>query len=507
MDNLVSLSDLITRQKIYQADVIDQLDGSQNKMSQLYNAILEGQVKDDFDAYDLLYEGSENKEALYKLKNRLYDRLLNSVFFLDVSVSKYKDTFEAAKACYKNYALVKLLYGNRKMALAIELAEKTIQKSMKFEFTDINYLLSSILTHHYLIRKYNKSKFKKYSELQDYFLKAMSGEIEVERAYGHLGIVLSQSSAGLKKEEINEYLQQIESIRERQQHIMTLKFNLYAIMFQSFVYFELKEYAKIIELVEEGIELFKKRGVSSGQADYTLNARAALAHFLLKNYDKAEYYYLENLSVVGPSNQNWYTIYNQYFSLKIIQGKYNDAYDILAKVFVTKQFEKTHPLLIQLFKIKEAYMHFLVTLGKVDPSKSQEEPLRKFRLNRFLNDVPTYAKDKRGVNISILIIQMILLVQNKKYNQVLDKLDALNMYSHRYLRGDHTFRSNCFIKMLAKLPDAGYHPVRWERYVTKFRKRLDEYPYELSYNNLDLEVLPFETMYDLVLEMLQTNKK
>jgi len=85
---------------------------------------------------------------------------------------------------------------------------------------------------------------------------------------------------------------------------------------------------------------------------------------------------------------------------------------------------------------------------------------------------------------------------------IIDKLDALNMYSHRYLRSDSTFRSNCFIKMLAKLPDADYHPIRWERYVKKYRQRLDEHPFELSYHNLDLEVIPFETLYDLVLEML-----
>ncbi len=146
-------------------------------------------------------------------------------------------------------------------------------------------------------------------------------------------------------------------------------------------------------------------------------------------------------------------------------------------------------------------------LGKIDPSKSDDKPLRKFRLGRFINDAPTYSKDKRGVNISILVIQLLLLVQNKKYLELLDKLDALNMYSHRYLKSDNTFRSNCFIKMLAKLPDADYHPIRWERYVKKYRQRLEEHPFELSYHNLDLEVIPFETLYDLVVEMLEKQKK
>ncbi|WP_262914216.1 hypothetical protein [Portibacter lacus] len=37
----------------------------------------------------------------------------------------------------------------------------------------------------------------------------------------------------------------------------------------------------------------------------------------------------------------------------------------------------------------------------------------------------------------------------------------------------------------------------------KYRQRLEEYPFELSYPNIDLEVIPFETLYDLILEMLE----
>ncbi len=508
MEVLKSLAELLTRQKLYQAELIDEATLNQSKVGDLYHYIVNGKISSDQDAYSLIYDGQEKPASLKKLKSRLYDKMINSIFFIDQSGPNYKDLFLAAKSCYKNYAAIRLLWGNRKNDVGADLAEKTIKISIKYEFTDLNFLLSSLLCTYYLTFTRNFKKYEKYKNLKEYYLEALFAESTAEELYGSLGIDLSKSSSGLSDEQLNFYSSKLSFLVEKRQSIKTTRFNLHSFLFQANLLLELKNYEQIISLADEGMAFYKSKGIKSSDAEYFLRTRAAVASFLLKKYQVAENLYKQNLQITGPSTSNWYATYNFYFALNIIQEKYLESYEIISKIFNTKEFEKrAHPMLVQLYKIKEAYIHFLVQLGKIDPSKSTEAPLRKFRLNRFLNDVPTYSKDKRGANISILIIQMLLLVQNKKYNQVIDKLDSLNMYSHRYLRSDNTFRSNCFIKMLAKLPDADYHPIRWQRYVKKFRDRLDEHPFELSYHNLDLEVIPFETLYDLVVEMLERLKK
>ncbi len=502
MDYIISLSELITRQKIHQAALVDELDFNENKMSQLYNNVLLGKIKNDQDAISILYNGRDQMGSLKKLKQRLYHRLINSVFFIDQSGSNYKDIFEAAKTCYKHFAAAKLLIGNQKNKVGIDIVEKTIKMSMKYEFTDLNYLFSSLLANYYVLSDTHKKKYEKYIALQDYYLLAISGENYIERLYRTLGIKLSKSSSGLSDEDFSYYKKELNVVIEKQKEIKTTKFNLNAYLFQANLYLELKEYPKIIEIVEAGLNFYREKDIKSTAADYSLQTRAAIAYFLMKDYHKAEQIYEQNLSITSPQSSNWFATYNHYFAIKIIQNQFSEAYNILSKVINSNEFDKTHPLLVQLFRIKEAYIHFLIELGKIDPSQSEEKPIRKFKLSRFLNDTPTYSQDKRGANISILIIQMLLLVQNKQHIKIIDKLDALNMYSHRYLRSDNTFRSNCFIKMLAKLPDADYNPIRWERYVKKFRDKLNDHPFELSYHNLDLEVIPFETLYDLVVEML-----
>lgn len=504
MENIISLSNLITKQKIYQAELIDELDGKENKMAQLYNNIINGNINSDEDALKILYKNKGNIGKLNKLKSRLYQRLINSLFFLDQSGSNYADVFEAAKNCYKNFAAVKLLLGNRRRDVAIDLAKRTLKISKKYEFTDLNYLLTSILSTHYVSYTLDPISYAKYKKLKNYYFEALQAENDAEEIYGEFSFELSKSSKGLTEEDLIKYGLILKDLREMQARVTTLNFNLRAYLFQANFYLENKEYHKIVEIASEGLKFFGDKGVQSKNVDYTLRTRAAIAHFMLKNYNKAESLYKENLEMTSPNTGNWYATYNFLFSLKIIQKKYQDAFDILTKIFNTKEFETiAHPLLVQLWKIKEAYIHFLIEMGKVNPEESVGPTLRKFRFARFMNDTPTFSKDKRGVNISILIIQMVLLVQNKQYDMVIDKLDALNMYCHRYLRNDSSFRSNCFIKMLAKLPDADYHPIRWVRYVQKLRERLDEQPFELSYHNLDMEVIPFERLYDLVIEMLE----
>ncbi|WP_235298553.1 hypothetical protein [Portibacter marinus] len=506
MEHLISLTDLLTRQKLHQINIIDELNNPNNKMTILYDAIASGEVKTDHDALALMYNGNGKLGTLNRLKNRLYKRLLNSIFFIDQSGPNYKDIFEAGKNSYKNYAAIKILLANRKRLVAIDLAKKTLKVTSKFEFTDLNYLLSSILTTHFASYTSNLKKYKSYRKKRDYYLKALSAEQEVEELYGYFGLTMMKNKTGVDSKFTEFHLQKIKEMRLLQKSIKTTRFNLYTFLYQANYYLEFSNYKSLIEVAQEGIAFYKKKGIKSVDADYTLRTREALGQFLSNNYAEAQNLFKKNLEITDPRTSNWFSTYNYLFATYINSELYLKAYEALSIVFSKEEFESTLPLLVQLFKIKEAYIHFLVELGKIDPEKSDQEPLRPFRLNRFLNDVPTYSKDKRGVNISILIIQMILLVQNKKHGQIIDRLDALNMYSHRYLRSDHTFRSNCFIKMLTKLPDADYHPIRWHRYVEKYRKRLDEHPFELSYHNLDLEVIPFETLYDLVIEMLEQQK-
>jgi len=81
-------------------------------------------------------------------------------------------------------------------------------------------------------------------------------------------------------------------------------------------------------------------------------------------------------------------------------------------------------------------------------------------------------------------------------------MESLNVYCHRYLRKDDTFRSNCFIKMLIVLPNAHFNKIAAIRKTEKLRNRLAEQPLETANQSSELEIIPYELLWELVLEIL-----
>ena len=109
--------------------------------------------------------------------------------------------------------------------------------------------------------------------------------------------------------------------------------------------------------------------------------------------------------------------------------------------------------------------------------------------------------------MSLLIFQFIFLLFEKKYNNVIDRVDALNQYAYRYLRVDTNLRSNCFIKMLTKIPKADFHPIRVEAYTKSLHNKLVDTPKIISSQALSIEVIPYENLWELVMDILYKNLK
>ena len=143
--------------------------------------------------------------------------------------------------------------------------------------------------------------------------------------------------------------------------------------------------------------------------------------------------------------------------------------------------------------------------GKINKAYIEKYPVKALRINKFMNDTELHSTDKRGLNIAILLVPLIYFLLKKQYGKILDKIDSLRQYSFKYLRKDETLRSNCFIKMILKLPEANYHPVRTERYVKKYKKILYENPADLGMNRIETEIIPYEHLWEIIEEVMEQN--
>ena len=151
----------------------------------------------------------------------------------------------------------------------------------------------------------------------------------------------------------------------------------------------------------------------------------------------------------------------------------------------------------QHFRVLQAYLHFLQLQGKI-PKESDWT----FRIKKFLNEVPMFSKEKRGMNISILVVQILILMVEKRMDEVSDRIDSLSLYSYRYLRKTEMWRTSCFIKMLGQLAKYSFNK-KWAKpriqpyYDKLVSVNISEFP-----GTIEIEIIPYEQLWDMILEKL-----
>jgi hypothetical protein len=126
----------------------------------------------------------------------------------------------------------------------------------------------------------------------------------------------------------------------------------------------------------------------------------------------------------------------------------------------------------------------------------------KLRLHKLLNEVPKYSKDKRGMNINILIIRILEYIRREKIGEVIDNTNAINQYAYRYLRQDDTFRSNCFIRMLLQLEKGHFNQVGVKRHTNKLLEKLKSMPLRESQQDYEVEIVPYEELWAFLMNLL-----
>jgi tetratricopeptide (TPR) repeat protein len=261
---------------------------------------------------------------------------------------------------------------------------------------------------------------------------------------------------------------------------------------------------RMIDLSKDAVAFFKTKEGFLKLGEFSFLQKLGIAYQARKEYSNALDVYHQAFKLnPREGNTPWYNIRNHIFNVHLHLREYQEAYKYLLEATSHKSFKQLYNLSKEPWILKEAYMHLLIKMGKVAEDKDSKHKLRPFRLSRFLNEVEHFSKDKRGLNIAVNIIHALFLFLQKKDDEFERRLAALGQYSFRYLRRDETLRSNAFIKMLQKLPDAGFHPLRVKRYTDKYYKRMVEAPMVIQENSKEVEIIPYEHLWEIVLELLE----
>lgn len=499
MDTLKELAYIVNKNKLKSIEVLDT--SKDNRITAFYNAILNNRFDTEEEAIAHFFPDADNTAPYRKLKSTLKKRLVNSLFFIDVKKPGYNNRQQAYFQCHKDWAAARMLLGKNAWKSSVEICERILKYALKYEFTEMALDLLRILRLNYSTRLGDIAKFEKYKQLFQEYEQIMLADNKAELLYSEL-VMYYVKNVSTKEDLQQQAIAYYEELHPRLRQFDSYKLHLYGGMIKLMIYTMVNDYAKAAEVCDEIIEFFEKKPYNANTPLQIAYYQKLVCYSQLRQFEKGRDAAQNCISLIEEGNVNWFKYYELYFLLAMHTANYQEAYHVLNTVTAHARYAFLPSHMQEVWKIYEAYIHYLVNIGSVKPDR-EDGRFTKFRLGRFLNDTPIFSKDKRGMNVAILSIQVLFLIQSKKYYQAIDGLEAIEKYCNRYLRQGDTMRSYYFIRMLLSIAEASFHRTAVIRKAKKYIDKLKAIPLETAHQPHKVEIIPYEQLWAFALDSLE----
>jgi hypothetical protein len=500
MKQIEELITLLNRNKVKSNVQLEALLEPGSKTKELFDLISEGRVKSEEEAIVMLYGGLSAKHSFNNLKIKLKDRLIESLPLLDFKTPNYSNRQRAYHDCNLKWAAIQILMTSNARMTGVELLEKLLQQALKYEFTEISLNALRLLRLHYGNVEGDLKKFEQINLRYDHLQTLWIWENRAEELYTSLTIGFVNSKSG--KTEISQLARQyFDEISPWLSQYDSFKLHLFGRLMQISIYSSINDYQRTAELCEEALAFFKLKPYDSSLPSQVFYYQLAVSYIQLREFDKGQSLVRNVESVFEEGSFNWFKFKELFFLLAMHTERYADGATVCHQLINHPKLSNHPAHISEMWKIYQAYIYVLVRMGIISED-GYEHKSAKFKLQKFLNDVPVFSRDRQGMNIPVLIAQILLLIVERNYDASIDRIGAIEKYCSRYLKQTDTLRSNLFIKMLLQIPLASFHKEALMRKTAKHLKMLQDTPMEISNQAHEIEIIPYEMLWNMLITSL-----
>ena len=501
MKYLQELVRIVTRKKIQKVDILEEstFKDENSLFGKYYNGIANGDYNTDEDAAFDLYQNHPKNSAYRQLKSRFNRKLINNIFYLDANDTSFSEYHKAYYNAHKNYALCRIFLSNGARNNFEKLAKTTLALCLKYDFSRLSVLLLKDLISHYIVSR-NARRFTESSKLLRSELATLNQTIKIEQIYYNIAYHFLAKTP--KPEVLTDELKQevSESIETAKR---TSHFSIKYFSFLTEYHYALiqRDHHKIIEICERAEDYFENHPIIKPNVRLSIFLMIKMEAYLnIRDYNNSIGSYGKTLRYFREGTNNWMIFNETYFRLLMHTENYYKALEIFVKVTHDKRFSNQPEITQEKWKINEAYLHYILQSEGHIMEETEAMGLRNFRLMRFMNEVPTFSKDKAGANTAIVILQIIWLLMNKRFDAIIDRSEPLRIYRFRYLDKNEHKRENYFTKMLILLEGRSFKYPRVKRATENLFKEISK-----RENNIysEWEILPYELLWTQVLNYIR----
>ena len=502
MRDIKPIVDFLHNHRLQQVDVLTNQDNC-SRYADFFKKVSQEELKTDTEAAEYLFNSTPSAPRFRKFKSVFKKRLLNTLLFINEEHPRFDQHSRAMIQLEREHCAIQLMQHFGLLRIASRMAEKLLHRSRKFEATSITRSLLKLIKNECANLH---GDVKRYAMLHQEFQRTYALEQAENQALGYyenirLQFIRSSVSRRALGEKALQYGKELEPLLNTFQSCF---FHFYTRLIQASAFLMLRDYKNVVQVCQKGINFFKTKPFQYRRGLTTMRSFILIACIQLKQYNTGWTVSKESLELHKPGTRNWFNTLRIQIHLALHCHEYRKALEIYALATNHKKFRKLPERDQEVWSIYNAYLYFLLAVGQLeDECPKVEKTIARFRLTKFLNSTSTLQQDKKGYNIAILIAQILILIANEKHLNAIDRIEAISMYCYRHLHKDNDlYRANCFLKALLELPKSGFHKAACIRKAKVHLEKLNNHGTEHAVYNHEVEILPFEDSWTLLLEQL-----
>jgi tetratricopeptide (TPR) repeat protein len=409
-------------------------------------------------------------------------------------MTEFQQTYYIA---IRQQAVLKILVGRTKTVAAFDLAQSLCELAMKYEFAEPIVTATATLKRYYLATMPDAKKYAYYKELNEKYTQVIQAERMANDFFMEIAATYVESRAPKPwlKALIEGYVQQLSPYKDS---VNSFIFIYHSGMVGIWSCIVVNDYEKCLTLCDEYINRLTQKTFVYHSGLSGLYHRKVICCMMLKKYKEALATIEKAMTLVQPHAHNWFVNGLLQIQLSFHTQDYKQAVKKCIEVSQSPELTYQAKAVIEEFRICEAYLQWLVAYDKIKVTKTEKEAIGQFRLTRIINELPTFSKDKKGMNIPILMLQVLWFLAEKRYDEFLNRLDTLSKYKTRYLKEDENLRTNLIIKLLYQIPENGYDKRKVIRKTAGLYKSL----VDADSTTYEIEVFPYNIFWNLVVDVL-----
>ncbi len=440
-----------------------------------------------------------------RYRRSLRSTLLQELLKISLDVQATSSFQRAYYTTQKMMSVFNILRGSGRSRLSYSLAKQLLKTSRRYHFTEMRIELSRYLGRYY---SNNEGQLDRSTELfneSERCLIILGAEMKIERIYSEF-ISHFINDKSLKFDLSKEVFEQLKELNQYiQEPIESYKFYLLFYSVGRHAAEGMGDFEKALYFSTKGFEFFDNLHFDNRTAKYMF--MFAMSENYLKLGELSQAYHHINLSLDYlhyKGHANWFNAKHLMGLIELHQKNYDSAFKHHLEISQHSNLNSLPEDKLGVIRLQGAYLEFLRLTGEIQFGSA---PTR-FRINKFINEVPKFNADKRGMRIPLIVAQLLYNLYDRNYDAIEDRIYALKDYCSRNLmRQSENFRSNCFIKMLLLIPSNNFNPIAARRKTNNLLRKLSEVPYELSTQSTQIEIIPYEDLWQIILKYLKSPKR